>query len=50
MELNSDIDLSKRKLSSRLIVERVLARGWQIVGFKSNSAFFYYMFQALKSL
>lgn len=40
MECNNDIDLSKRKMTSRLIVERVLARGWQIVGFKANPAIF----------
>lgn len=40
MELNENIDLTKRKFTSRLIVERALARNWKIVGFKTNPAVF----------
>jgi cyanophycin synthetase len=40
MEWNDAIDLSKRKFSSRLIVQRALTRGWQVCGFKSNLAIF----------
>src|SRR3989344_5691738 len=40
MEWNTDIDLSKRKFTSRLIVERTLARGWKIAGFTTNPAIF----------
>ena len=40
MEWNNDIDLSKRKMSSRLIVQRALDRGWRVCGFKSNPAVF----------
>lgn len=40
MEWNYDIDLDKRKFTSRLIVERTLARGWKIAGFKTNPAIF----------
>lgn len=38
MEYNDEIDLSKRKFTSRLIVERALVRGWKIIGFKTNPA------------
>ena len=40
MEWDHDIDLSKRKLTSQLIVRRVLARGWKICAFKTNLAVF----------
>lgn len=40
MEWNEDIDLSKRKFTSRLIVERTIARGWKIAGFKTDPAIF----------
>ena len=40
MNWDKDIDLSKLKFTSRLIVERVLARGWRIANFKSNPAIF----------
>jgi len=40
MEFDHDIDLSQRKFTSRLIVERALARGWKVTGFKSNPAIF----------
>lgn len=40
MEFDNKIDLSKRKFSSRLIVERALFRGWRVVGFKTNPAIF----------
>jgi len=40
MEWNDAIDLSKRKFSSRLIVERARARGWDVCGFQSNLAIF----------
>lgn len=40
MELNDNIDLKKRKYTSRLIVSRALNRGWNIAGFKSNPAIF----------
>lgn len=40
MEWNEDIDLSRRKMSSQLIVRRALARGWKICGFVTNPAVF----------
>lgn len=40
MEHNEQIDLTKRKYTSRLIVERALYRGWDMTGFKSNPAVF----------
>jgi cyanophycin synthetase len=40
MEYDSEIDLSKRKYTSRLVVERCISRGWKIVGFKTNPAIF----------
>lgn len=40
MEWNDDIDLAKRGFTSRLIVQRVLARGWKICGFTSNKGLF----------
>lgn len=40
MEFDENIDLSKRKFTSRLIVERARARGWKVVGFKTNPAIF----------
>jgi len=40
MEENEAIDVSKRKFTSRLIVERAIARDWKIVGFKTNPAIF----------
>lgn len=40
MEFDQNIDLSKRKFTSRLIVERALARGWHVIGFKTNPAVF----------
>lgn len=36
MEWNENIDLTKRKKTSRLIVEHALRRGWRIAGFKTN--------------
>ncbi len=36
MEFNQDIDLSIRKLTSRLIIQRALKRGWHVTGFKTN--------------
>lgn len=38
MNQQPDIDLSKRKFSARLIVERALARGWRVQGFETNTA------------
>lgn len=40
MEWNDGIDLSKRKFTSRLIVQRALARSWKIRGFETNPAVF----------
>lgn len=40
MNWNEDIDTSKLKFTSRLIVERALFRGWKIANFKSNPAIF----------
>ncbi|OVE79522.1 hypothetical protein BVY00_00150, partial [bacterium G20] len=40
MEWDHEIDLTRRKFSSRLIVQRSLARGWRIQGFKSDPAIF----------
>ncbi len=40
MEWNEEIDLSQRKYTSKLIVERTLKRGWKIAGFKTNPAVF----------
>ncbi len=40
MDWNHDIDLTKRKFTSRLIVERALERKWKIAGFKTNPAIF----------
>lgn len=36
MEWNENIDLTKRKMTSRLIIQHALARGWRIAGFKTN--------------
>ena len=38
MDWDHEIDLSVRKLSARLIIERALVRGWNVCGFKSNSS------------
>ena len=38
MTANHEIDLSKRKFTVRLIVERALARGWKVKGFETNPA------------
>lgn len=38
MEWDTDIDLSRRKITSRLIVQRALARGWRVCGFRTNQA------------
>lgn len=35
MEWNEEIDLSKRKMTSKLIIERALARGWKVAGFET---------------
>ncbi len=40
MEFDHDIDLSKRKASSQLIVKRALERGWTVTAFESNLAIF----------
>ncbi len=40
MEWDNEIDLDKRKFTSRLVVERCIARGWRIAGFKTNPAIF----------
>ena len=40
MNWDSNIDLSKRKFTSRLIVEQALKRGWKVQGFESNPAIF----------
>lgn len=40
MEWDQEIDISKRKFSSQLIVQRALARGWRVAGFKTNNAIF----------
>jgi len=40
MAWNQDIDLSKMKFTSRLIVERALARGWQVRSFETNLSIF----------
>lgn len=40
MEWDEAIDLSKRKMSSRLIVERALARGWKVCGFPTIKPLF----------
>ncbi len=40
MESDHQIDLSTRKLTSRLIVQRALLRGWKITGFKTNQGLF----------
>jgi cyanophycin synthetase len=38
MEENEAIDLSKIKFTTRLVIERALARGWNVTNFKSNRA------------
>lgn len=40
MEWDHEIDLSRRKFTSKLIVERAIARNWRICGFKTNPAVF----------
>jgi cyanophycin synthetase len=40
MEWNEEINLSERSMTSRLIVECVLARKWRICGFKTNRSIF----------
>ncbi len=40
MQHDNKIDLATRKYTSRLIVERALARGWHITGFETNGAIF----------
>lgn len=40
MKSDQHIDLSVLKLTSRLIVERALARGWGVTGYTSNNAIF----------
>lgn len=40
MERNEEIDLTKRKMTSQLIVERALARGWDVTGFETARAIF----------
>lgn len=40
MEWNEDIDLTKRKFSSQLIVRGALSRGWKVAGFLTNPAIF----------
>lgn len=38
MQWDDGIDLTKLKMTSRLIVERALHRGWKVCSFKTNSA------------
>lgn len=38
MQWNEDIDLTKFKMTSRLIIERALFRGWKICSFETNRA------------
>ncbi len=40
MEWNEDIDMSKRKMTSQLIVQRAVARGWKVCAFKTSLAIF----------
>lgn len=38
MVWDQGIDLSRRKFTARLIVERALSRGWKVKGFETNTA------------
>jgi cyanophycin synthetase len=38
MNWNEDIDLTKIKMTSRLIIERALFRGWKVCSFETNPA------------
>lgn len=38
MDWNNAIDLRSRKFTSQLIIERAMARGWDVASFKTNAA------------
>lgn len=38
MQQDEEIDLSARKFTSRLVIERALVRGWHVTGFETNTA------------
>lgn len=38
MMWNDDIDLAKRATTTRMIIERARARGWDVAGFETNTA------------
>jgi hypothetical protein len=40
MQQDEEIDLSTKKFTSRLIIERARHRGWRAYGFKTNPAIF----------